>query len=66
MSRKAQLETMADIPGVFSMLHGGVRVGEALVQHPHTKAVGFTGSFQGKQQVKRILNSIIHRRKAPL
>lgn len=34
--------------GVFSMLHGrGHEVGLALVQHPLTKAAGFTGSLRG-------------------
>jgi 2,5-dioxopentanoate dehydrogenase len=34
--------------GVFSLVQGGKRdVGEALVQHPHIKAVGFTGSLAG-------------------
>ena len=34
--------------GVFSMIHGDGRdVGSALVQHPITKAVGFTGSLKG-------------------
>lgn len=34
--------------GVFSLVQGGKRdVGEALVQHPHIKAVGFTGSLGG-------------------
>ncbi len=34
--------------GVFSMVHGsGQIVGSALVQHPITKAVGFTGSLKG-------------------
>ncbi|MEZ0486513.1 aldehyde dehydrogenase (NADP(+)) [Fibrella aquatica] len=34
--------------GVFSLLQGAThRVGEALVQHPLIKAVGFTGSFRG-------------------
>lgn len=34
--------------GVFSLLHGsGAEIGSALVQHPHIKAVGFTGSYQG-------------------
>lgn len=44
---KAAAETgMPD--GVFSMVHGASnRVGEALVQHPAIKAVGFTGSFRG-------------------
>lgn len=35
-------------PGVFSLVQGGQRdVGEALVQHPLIKAVGFTGSLGG-------------------
>ncbi|WP_333816330.1 aldehyde dehydrogenase (NADP(+)) [Tabrizicola sp.] len=35
-------------PGVFSLVQGGKRdVGEALVQHPFIKAVGFTGSLAG-------------------
>lgn len=34
--------------GVFSVLHGrGRQVGDALVKHPATKAVGFTGSLAG-------------------
>ncbi|MCZ6635601.1 MAG: aldehyde dehydrogenase (NADP(+)) [bacterium] len=34
--------------GVFAVLHGrGRKVGEALVKHPATKAVGFTGSQAG-------------------
>ncbi|WP_370213576.1 aldehyde dehydrogenase (NADP(+)) [Roseovarius sp.] len=38
-----------DMPtGVFSMVQGGTReVGQALVQHPLIKAVGFTGSLAG-------------------
>jgi alpha-ketoglutaric semialdehyde dehydrogenase len=33
-------------PGVFSLIQGGKRdVGQALVQHPLIKAVGFTGSL---------------------
>jgi NADP-dependent aldehyde dehydrogenase len=38
-----------DMPaGTFSLIQGGKRdVGEALVQHPHIKAVGFTGSLAG-------------------
>jgi len=31
--------------GVFSLLHGGASVGEALVRHPAIAAVGFTGSY---------------------
>lgn len=35
-------------PGVFSMVHdGGLEVGQALVQHPLIRAVGFTGSLVG-------------------
>jgi len=35
-------------PGVFSLVQGGKRdVGEALVQHPLIRAVGFTGSLAG-------------------
>lgn len=35
-------------PGVFSQIQGGNRaVGQALVQHPLIKAVGFTGSLVG-------------------
>ncbi|MCW4628896.1 aldehyde dehydrogenase family protein [Marinomonas rhodophyticola] len=34
--------------GVFSLIQGGNRqVGQALVQHPLIKAVGFTGSLAG-------------------
>jgi NADP-dependent aldehyde dehydrogenase len=35
-------------PGVFSLIQGGDRaVGQAIVQHPLIKAVGFTGSLGG-------------------
>lgn len=48
---RAVQEAAADTgitPGVFSMLHGqSTEVGLQLVRHPETKAVGFTGSFQG-------------------
>jgi 2,5-dioxopentanoate dehydrogenase len=34
--------------GVFAHVHGAsFEVGKSLVMHPYTKAVGFTGSFQG-------------------
>jgi len=33
--------------GIFSMLHGGVETGLALVRHPLARAVGFTGSRTG-------------------
>ncbi|MEQ1675810.1 MAG: aldehyde dehydrogenase (NADP(+)) [Chitinophagaceae bacterium] len=38
--------------GVFAHVHGaGFEAGKALVEHPHTKAVGFTGSFSGGKQL---------------
>lgn len=37
--------------GVFSSLNGRHEVGEALVKHPLTKAVGFTGSFGGGKAI---------------
>lgn len=33
--------------GVFSMVNGGIPVGQQLVMHPDVKAVGFTGSLRG-------------------
>ena len=33
--------------GVFSMVNGGIPVGQQLVKHPQIKAVGFTVSFRG-------------------
>jgi alpha-ketoglutaric semialdehyde dehydrogenase len=39
-------------PGIFAHVHGaGNAVGEALIKHPLTKAVGFTGSFIGGKQL---------------
>lgn len=38
--------------GIFAHVHGASSAtGEALVKHPHTKAVGFTGSFAGGKQL---------------
>ncbi len=38
--------------GIFAHVHGaGFEVGQALVMHPHTKAVGFTGSYIGGKQL---------------
>jgi 2,5-dioxopentanoate dehydrogenase len=38
--------------GTFSHVHGSsFEVGKALVEHPYTKAVGFTGSFTGGRQL---------------
>ena len=50
-------------PGVFSLVQGGKRdVGEALVQHPLIKAVGFTGSLGGG----RALFDLCTRRPEPI
>jgi 2,5-dioxopentanoate dehydrogenase len=38
--------------GIFAHIHGaGIETGKQLVQHPVTKAVGFTGSFTGGKQL---------------
>jgi len=38
--------------GIFAHVHGrSFEVGKALVMHPHTKAVGFTGSYLGGKQL---------------
>ncbi len=38
--------------GVFAHVHGvNFEVGKALVMHPYTKAVGFTGSYNGGKQL---------------
>ena len=38
--------------GVFQHVYGkSIEVGKALIQHPHTKAVGFTGSFGAGRQL---------------
>lgn len=47
--RAAQKTNMPD--GVFSMLHGGIEIGTALVSHPVIKAVGFTGSYKGGKAI---------------
>jgi len=42
-----------DMPAwVFSHVHGAsAEIGKALVTHPHTRAVGFTGSYVGGKQL---------------
>lgn len=38
--------------GIFAHVHGASNhIGELLVKHPHTKAVGFTGSYAGGKQL---------------
>lgn len=49
--------------GIFFHLHGAsFEVGKALVEHPHTKAVGFTGSFEGG----KALFDLANKRKVPI
>jgi NADP-dependent aldehyde dehydrogenase len=49
--------------GIFIHLHGGsFEVGKALVQHPLTRAVGFTGSFEGGKALFDLANA----RKEPI
>ncbi|GGF40574.1 aldehyde dehydrogenase (NADP(+)) [Echinicola rosea] len=43
--------------GVFQHIEGGVSEGQALVQHPAIKAVGFTGSFKGGKALFDLANS---------
>lgn len=42
--------------GVFSMVNGGISVGQQLVKHPKVKAVGFTGSLRGGRALFDIAN----------
>lgn len=50
ISKAAEKCKMPD--GIFAHVHGAsIEVGKALVTHPHTKAVGFTGSFLGGKQL---------------
>lgn len=49
--------------GVFAHVHGNsFEVGKALVQHPYTKAVGFTGSYVGGKALYDMANE----RKEPI
>ncbi|MBB4103708.1 aldehyde dehydrogenase (NADP(+)) [Allorhizobium borbori] len=59
----AAIETSGVPKGTFSFIHGQDRlVGEALVQHPLIKAVGFTGSLAGG----RALFDLCARRPEPI
>ena len=53
-----------DLPAaIFQHVHGGsFETGKALVQHPATAAVGFTGSFSGG----KALYDYAHQRKTPI
>ncbi|MCF8482502.1 MAG: aldehyde dehydrogenase (NADP(+)) [Rhodospirillum sp.] len=60
---KAAVTRLGLPKGVFSLIQGGNRaVGEALVQHPLIKAVGFTGSLGGG----RALFDLCARRPEPI
>ncbi|OEK05888.1 aldehyde dehydrogenase (NADP(+)) [Roseivirga misakiensis] len=46
-----------DMPdGVFSMVNGGISVGQQIVKHPKVKAVGFTGSVKGGRAIFDMAN----------
>jgi 2,5-dioxopentanoate dehydrogenase len=47
-------------PGVFSFVHGGPAIGVALVRHPATAAVGFTGSRPAGRALFDAANSRPH------
>ena len=42
--------------GIFSMVNGGIPVGQKLVKHPEVKAVGFTGSLRGGKALFDLAN----------
>jgi alpha-ketoglutaric semialdehyde dehydrogenase len=52
--KAAEKTNMPD--GVFSMVNGGIPVGQQLVKHPMVKAVGFTGSFKGGKSLFDLAN----------
>ena len=60
ITKAAQKTNMPD--GVFSMVHGGAKVGMALVNNKNIKAVGFTGSFK----VGKALFDAAAKRKEPI
>ena len=54
---KKAIEKTGMPQGVFQHLHGtGFQVGQALVKHPFSKAVGFTGSLTGGKALFDIAN----------
>jgi 2,5-dioxopentanoate dehydrogenase len=53
---KKAIEKIGMPRGVFQHLHGGFDVGQALVKHPLTKAVGFTGSLTGGKALFDLAN----------
>jgi 2,5-dioxopentanoate dehydrogenase len=53
---KKAMEKTGMPQGVFQHQHGGFDVGQALVKHPLTKAVGFTGSLAGGKALFDLAN----------
>jgi 2,5-dioxopentanoate dehydrogenase len=53
---KKAIEKSGMPSAVFQHLHGGFDVGQALVKHPLTKAVGFTGSLAGGKALFDLAN----------
>ncbi len=60
IQKAAKTSGMPD--GVFSMVNGGYKVGGALVKHPLTAGVAFTGSLRGG----RALFDIANKRETPI
>lgn len=58
--KAAQRTGMPD--GIFSMVNGGIDVGQQLVKYPAVKAVGFTGSLRGG----RALFDAVNQRPEPI
>lgn len=54
MQRVAELMRMAGLPdGVFSIVHGGREVVDAILEHPEIKAISFVGSTAVAEQIYR-------------
>jgi 2,5-dioxopentanoate dehydrogenase len=53
---KKAIEKAGMPQGVFQHLHGDFEIGQALVKHPLTKAVGFTGSLAGGKALFDLAN----------
>ncbi len=53
---KEAIEKTGMPKGVFQHLHGEFEIGQALVKHPLTKAVGFTGSLTGGKSLFDLAN----------
>ena len=54
MQRIAELMRLAGLPsGVFSIVHGGREVVDAILEHPDIKAVSFVGSTAVAEQIYR-------------